>query len=336
MNSQLFYRPGNWGPARIGFFCWLISTTYRPFLAKQQTRVTGNRIRTSRSHHSFIQQQLPKAWLTQAPWKYEDEDPNTENGVQSDKKDVCHAAGMCPEAEAKHRELWQQQRLHPAWSTGDGPVGPWEKVGVRREARQEGRRWGERRLPGEGTYPVGSDGTTERVPSTAGTLWAGCHTVTGAQARDTPRCHPRKANHSAPPPCQSCLWPVSGVRQQVLSAAATSLLRGLQRQPWPQGWDYNGNARSTRSKDRGCEALRRKAWPRSKEAHSQGAWWAAAACPRPHGQLADAPLRACELKAVQLLRRPEWTVMERILCSNTPHILPMTPYHSKQRSTHLS
>lgn len=202
---------------------------------------------------------------------------------------------MCPKAEAKHRELWQQQRLHPAWSTGDGPVGPWEKVGVRREARQEGRGWGERRLPGEGTYPVGSDGTTERVPSTAGTLWAGGHTVTGAQARDTPRCHPRKANHTAPPPCQSCLWPVSGVRQQVLSAAATSLLRGLQREPWPQGWDYSGNTGSTRSEDRGCEALWRKAWPRSKEAHSQGAWWAAAVCPRPHGQLADAPLRACEL-----------------------------------------
>lgn len=42
------------------------------------------------------------------------------------------------------------------------------------------------------------------------------------------------------------------------------------------------------------------------------------------------------LKAVQLPRRPEWTVMEQILCSNTPHILLMTPYCSKQHSAHLS
>lgn len=72
-------------------------------LGKTTNHGHGQQDQNQHSHHSFIHQQLPKAWLTHILWKYEDEDPNTENGAQQEKKDACHAAGTCPKAEAKHR-----------------------------------------------------------------------------------------------------------------------------------------------------------------------------------------------------------------------------------------
>lgn len=82
--------------------------------------------------------------------------------------------------------------------------------------------------------------------------------VTGGQARDTPGVAQEKLitqPHHPPELTLTAQW----VRQEVLSAAVTSLLRGLQRAPRPQGRDYRGNANSTRREDRGCEALGRKA-----------------------------------------------------------------------------
>lgn len=108
------------------------------------------------------------------------------------------------------------------------------KVGARGDDRK-GTGWG-KRSSGKGTIFGRRWQTTEDVFSMRVTVWAGCCTATGGQAHSW-ACHLRRANHVAPSPCSSWLWPVRVAYDGGSSCLllGTSLFKGLESELWPTG-----------------------------------------------------------------------------------------------------
>ena len=190
------------------------------------------------------------------------------------------------------RELWQPPRLHPAWSRGDGPVGPWEKVGARREARKQAE-GEEEEAPWRGhgvwsapTEPLSVSPARQGHCGKDVTRWGGERLVTPpGVAQEKLTTQPTTLQSS-----DRSVDPTGGA----VCCGHQPARRSAERAPTP-GARLSWACQQHQERGQWLRGTGEEGWPEARRPTASEQCWGAVVSPRPHGQLAEALPRACEL-----------------------------------------